>query len=211
MQCRRTANAGVLLTLDGVTILLDGVCRQVGGYYATPEPEHRQLLACMPDVAAFTHSHLDHFDRSFAQEYNKKALRSILGPEGLLKSGLCVDAVTVGQVRVMPISTRHIGKAGQTVPHVSYLIEGSKRILFAGDAAPGQLAGIRADVLIAPYAYAVTAAGWKAAAQLAEQMILLHLPDPDQDPDGLWQAVQAVTQTPGPKLYIPSIGDTVIL
>ena len=117
----------------------------------------------------------------------------------------------MGQVRVTPISTRHIGKAGQTVPHVSYLIEGSKRILFAGDAAPGQLAGIHADVLIAPYAYAVTAAGWKAAAQLAEQLILLHLPDPEQDPHGLWQAVQAVTQTPGPKLYIPGVGQTVVL
>lgn len=209
MQCRRTANAGVLLTLDGVSILLDGVCGQVGGYYATPEPERQRLLADLPDVLAFTHGHLDHFDRQYARQYAEKTLRSVLGPEGLLKHGLCTSPVMVDGVRVTPVPTRHIGKAGQTMPHVSYLIEGSKRILFTGDAAPGQFADMQVDILIAPYAYANTTAGWKSANSLAKQMVLLHLPKQDQDPDGLWQAVHTVTQAPGPFLYIPEIGDII--
>ena len=211
MLCRRTANAGVLLTLDGVRILLDGVCRQVGGYLATPKTEFDDLLACLPDVVAFTHGHLDHFDRSFAHQYNEMTLRSILGPEGLLKEALCTDAVCAGGVTVTPIPTRHIGKAGQTATHVSFLIEGSRRILFTGDATPSAFKDLQVDVLIAPCAYAATAAGWKAAGKLAKQMVLLHLPDPANDPDGLWQAVGAVTQTPGPQLYILQMGQTVTL
>ena len=208
MQCRRTANAGVLLTLDGVNILLDGVCRQVGSYMATPDEQRRELLACMPDVVAFTHGHLDHFDRSYAHQYNQMTLRSILGPEGLLKEGLCTDAVRVGNVTVTPIPTRHIGKAGEASSHVSYLICGSQRILFTGDATPSAFKDLQVDLLIAPYAYAATRAGWRAAGQLADRMILLHLPDPANDPDGLWQAVRTVTSAPGPALFIPAMGET---
>ena len=36
MEIRRTANAGVLLKLDGVRILLDGLCDRVEGYLPTP-------------------------------------------------------------------------------------------------------------------------------------------------------------------------------
>lgn len=211
MQCRRTANAGVLLTLDGVSVLLDGVCRQSGSYYGTPEEERERLLGCMPDVVAFTHGHFDHFDRSFAQQYQKLTLRSILGPEGLLKDGLCTQAVKVGSVSVTPIISRHIGKAGQGVFHVSYLIEGSKRILFAGDAAPTQWKDLHVDVLIAPYAYATTPASWRLSASIAEHLVLLHMPRKEQDEHGLWSAVEAVTQMPGPKLYIPQMGETLSL
>ena len=208
MQCRRTANAGVLLTIDGVSILLDGVCRQSGGYYGTDPQERDQLLACMPDVVGFTHGHFDHFDRSFAQQYYEMTLRSILGPEGLLKEGLCTQPVQVGSVQITPIISRHIGKAGQGVNHVSFLIQGSQRILFTGDAAPSQWKDLCVDVLIAPYAYATTPGSWKQSAAMAQHMILLHLPQREKDIYGLWEAVESTTQAPGPKLYIPQMGQT---
>ena len=211
MQCRRTANAGVLLTLDGVSILLDGVCRQSGAYYGTPEQERENLLDCMPDIVGFTHGHFDHFDRAFAQSYYKKSLRSILGPEGLLKDGLCTNPVTVGAVRVSPIPSRHIGKAGQGVSHVSFLIEGSQRILFTGDAAPTQWKDMAVDVLIAPYAYATTGGSWKQSEAIARHLILLHLPQKQQDEYGLWDAVEATTRIPGPQLYIPQMGQTIYI
>ena len=211
MRCRRTANAGVLLTLDDVDILLDGVCRQVGGYLVTPETELEKLLACMPDVVGFTHGHMDHFDRSFARKYNQMTLRSILGPEGLLKEGLCTGEMQTGGVTITPIPTRHIGIAGEGLPHVSFLIEGSQSVLFAGDAAPSCFKDLQVDVMIAPYTYAATPAGWKAAGKLANKLVLLHLPDPHNDPDGLWQAVRTTTQAPGPQLFILQIGETVIL
>ena len=50
MEIRRTANAGVLLKLDGVSILMDGVCREVKPYPATPPEERALLSSCYPDV-----------------------------------------------------------------------------------------------------------------------------------------------------------------
>lgn len=205
MQCRRTANAGVLLRMDGVTVLLDGVCRQSGGYYGTPDEQIQSLLACPPDITAFTHGHLDHFDRSFAQKLYHKTLRPILGPEGLLRDGSICQPVQVGAVTVTPIPSRHIGAAGKDTPHVSYFIQGSKRVLFTGDASPVALKDMRADVLIAPYAYATTASSWQLAAGIAPELILLHLPMPEQDPADLWSAVRETTAAPGPKLTIPEI------
>ena len=209
MQCRRTANAGVLLTLDGVTVLLDGVCRQSSGYFGTPDGEKDALIACPPHITAFTHGHLDHFDRAFAQTMYHKTLRSILGPEGLLKEGCICEPMVVEGVKVSPIPSRHIGKAGQEVAHVSYLIEGSKRVLFTGDAAPVQFRGYEVDVLIAPYAYAITSSSWNLAGQIAEDLILLHLPRRECDPDGLWHAVEETVKTPGPRLHIPMISQIV--
>lgn len=210
MQCRRTANAGVLLSLDGVNILLDGVCRQTQGYFGTPESEKEALYACPPDITAFTHGHLDHYDRSFAQTLYTRTLRSILGPEGLLKVGTVCEPVSVGGVTVTPIPSRHIGKAGQGVAHVSYLIQGRKRVLFTGDAAPIQFRQVQADVLIAPYAYATTVSSWQLSAAIAPELVLLHLPRRDQDPGGLWKAVEQTTQIPGPRLHIPHISETFV-
>ena len=63
MRIRRTANAGVLLTLDTITILLDGVCQQVHPYLPTPAEIRSELLENAPDIVAFTHEHQDHFCR----------------------------------------------------------------------------------------------------------------------------------------------------
>ena len=211
MQLRRTANAGVLLTLDGTTVLLDGVCKQTGPYYGTPEAEIQGFLACAPDITAFTHGHLDHFDREFAHKLYHKTLRSILGPEGLLKEGCACTQVRIGAVTVTPIPSRHIGKAGQETNHVSYLIEGSERILFAGDAAPTQFRNLRVDVLIAPYAWAITPSAWRMAAQVADKLVLVHLPPRGTDPANLWDQVSNTVTDPGVRFWIPDMGETILL
>lgn len=209
MQCRRTANAGVLLTLDGVTVLLDGVCRQSPPYLGTPLREREMLLACPPDITAFTHGHLDHFDRAFAQSLYEKTLRSVLGPEGLLKQGLCTHGQTVAGVTVTPIPSRHIGRAGKDTPHVSFWIRGSEQILFTGDAAPSQWKDIHADVLIAPYAYAITEAGWKAAKSIASKIVIVHMPDKERDDQGLWQALEMTVGDAS--VWIPDISREITL
>ena len=209
MQCRRIANGGVLLTLDGVTVLLDGVCREVFPYLGTPPQEKDNLLACPPDITAFTHGHMDHFDRAFAKELYQKTLRSILGPEGLLKEGLCTHGQTVAGVTVTPIASRHIGAAGKDTPHVSYLIEGSKRVLFTGDAAPSVWKDMRCDVLIAPYAYAITPSGWKTANAIADTVVIVHMPPRQNDPDGLWHALE--TTVGSDPVILPEISREITL
>ena len=209
MVIRRTANAGVLLTLDGVRILLDGVCKELSPYLGTPEHIREELLCCVPDILAFTHGHKDHFDRSFAQSLYEKTLRSVLGPEDILRQGMSEKPVRVGNTAVTPVKTRHIGKAGLDTRHMSFRIEGSKTVLFTGDAAPTQFKDYpKADVLIAPYAYAITPGGWQMAQKLADTVVIVHMPDRQNDPQGLWTALEQTTgQGSGVKLLLPDINE----
>ncbi len=211
MQIKRTANAGVLLQLDGTHLLLDGVCGLVEPYLPTPPQEREAILHSVPDAVAFTHSHTDHYDASFVSDYLQNAAGPILGPADIPFS--TQNTVRAGELQIFQIPTSHIGKVAATGHH-SFVIQGSRCVWFVGDASPLQWRKFadlpRPDVLIAPYAYAI-GSGWQVSAQLGTKtLVLLHLPARDHDPYGLWNAViQTTAQAPGPQLLIPDIGQTV--
>ena len=211
MLLSRVSNAGVLLELDGVKLLLDGLCTAEGPYMATPAPIRDSLLACPADMLAFTHDHPDHFDRAMVEQYRKQTLRPVIGPENL-PYATTFHGVAVGGVSVLPVKSRHIGKEYFHLPHVSFDIEGSKSVWFLGDAVPSQWHGIdrRCDVLIAPFAYALTESAWHMTCQLADHVVLVHMPLRENDPAQLWPQVEAVIGKDCPvKLHIPSIGETI--
>lgn len=201
MRITRTANAGILLELDGSRILLDGVCGQISPYLATPERVRQTLRQHYPDVVAITHRHGDHCDPAFEAEYEKYTGKTVVDPT------FVGSTVQSGAIRVSAVSSRHIGKAD--CPHVSYVIEGSRCVWFTGDAAPSQWKSKRdlpkPDVLIAPFAYATTEAAWRMTRELdPKAVVLLHLPEKSFDPAGLWTAVeQTVGQTPW--VFIPEM------
>lgn len=211
MQLRRTANAGVLLQLDGVNILLDGVCREVKPYPATPDRVKAELTEHFPDAVAFTHIHKDHYDPAYAAAY-AQAGGVIFGPESCHGS---MNPGTVGPVKITPIPSRHIGIAGKTTQHASFILEGSRCVWFLGDAAPAQWRGRDAlpkpDVLIVPYAYATTPSAWALTQSLgAKQVVMLHLPERSLDEIGLWDAIEATVGTAGSMLF-PQMEETVQL
>lgn len=211
MQLRRTANAGVLLRLDGVNILLDGVCREVKPYPATPPEVKAELTDHFPDAAAFTHSHKDHYDPAYATAF-AQAGGVIFGPEschGKMEPG------TVGTVKITPIPSRHIGIAGKTVTHASFVLEGSRCVWFLGDAAPTQWRGKedlpKPDVLIVPYAYATTPAAWALTQSLgAKTVVMLHLPERELDDIGLWNAIEATVGEDSAMLF-PKMDETITI
>ena len=211
MRISRVSNAGVLLELDGVKILLDGFCTGHGPYLATPADLRERLFLDPPDMLAFTHEHPDHFDAHGAEQYHKQTLRPVLGPENL-PCGTSCKGLASGWVSVLPIKSRHIGKEYFHVPHVSYAINGSKSVWFLGDAVPSQWHGIdrKCHVLIAPFAYALTDSAWRMTCQLAEHVVLVHMPLRENDPAQLWFQVEAVTGAFCPvHLHIPQIGETI--
>lgn len=193
--------------MDGVTILLDGVSRQVGSYLATPPGEKSMLSDSWPDVLAFTHCHKDHYDPDFAALFQKQTNGVILGPEDLPGCKATTEPIQIKGVKITPVKSRHIGKVGQTVSHYSFWIEGTKRAWFLGDASPLQWKNIalpKPDVVIVPYAYIITPSAWKWTKDLgADQIVLLHMPDRQNDPDGLWNAVADVVDT---KIHTPDMG-----
>ncbi len=215
MEIQRTANAGVLLKMDGVSILLDGFCSRVDPYLATPNDIRDSLLENPPDILAFTHSHADHYDASLASIYRKKTLRPVIGPENL-PHATAFETISLGAVTITPVGSRHLGKVEKDLKHVSYVIQGSKCIWFLGDASPLQWQGRedlpRPDVMIAPYAYALTKSAWKQTCAMTDHVVLLHLPERSNDPYRLWQMVEDVTANNCPvDLQIPSVGQTISL
>ena len=215
MKIRRTANAGILLELDGVTILLDGVCREVKPYPATPLEEREALQRCFPDVIAFTHAHKDHYDPAFAALYQKQTNGVILGPTSLPGCKATMDDTVVNGVYILPVSSRHIGLAGKDVEHSSFIIQGSRCVWFLGDAAPMQWRGKalpKPDVLVVPYAYANTSSGWAATKALgADHVILLHMPNREEDTIGLWDAVTSVLANEEKKPAILPMSETIAI
>lgn len=204
MELTRTANAGVLLRLDGVTILLDGVCREVKPYPATPPWIKAELTENVPDIVAFTHNHKDHYDPGFAVAALQKN-GVILGPEDCHGT---MGQVTVKGVQITPVSSRHIGAAGREVKHASFLIEGSQRVLFTGDAAPTQWKDLpKLDMLIVPYAYCNTPSAWSVTRKLGDKVVLLHMPERKDDTMGLWQAVEDTVGEKPANFYAPKMGE----
>ena len=195
MELTRTANAGILLKLDGISILLDGVCREVTPYPATPTELRAQLMENRPDAVGFTHNHKDHYDPAYAAAYLQQTGRVILGPEAIKGKR---EAVTVGGVTITPVPCRHIGAAGRDVEHMGFVIQGSKCVWFTGDSAPTQWQGRglpAPDVLVVPYAFANTPSSWALTRSFgAEKIFLLHMPERKADTLGLWTAVEAATE-----------------
>ncbi len=210
MEIQRTANAGVLLKLDGVSILLDGLCDRLEGYLATPPALVRQLEETPPDLLAFTHYHKDHCSEALLLPYRKQNLRPILGPESLYHG-----PVRVGEVTVTPVESRHLGRIEPGLEHVSYIITGSKCVWFMGDAAPIQWKNRRdlpaPDLLIAPYAYGNTPSAWELTCQLCRNVVLLHLPEKGRDPYQLWDSVETVTRGATANLWIPQLTETITI
>ena len=206
MEIQRTANAGVLLKMDGVSILLDGLADRVEGYLPTPPVIVRQLLDNPPDLLAFTHCHKDHCSEALLLPNRNQNLRPVFGPESLY-----LGRIQVGDVTITPVESRHLGKTEPGLQHISYIIQGSQCVWFTGDASPLQWKSRndlpRPDVLIAPYAYGNTKAAWEISKSLANRIVLLHLPDKAEDVWGLWKSIEDVAcKDPSTEFWIPEIG-----
>lgn len=216
MELRRTANAGFLLTLDGATIALDGVCLAASPYQATPTAERARLSAAPPDLLAFTHCHSDHFDPAFAAAFSGPVVAPDQVAQSLPGKTVSDSPTTVKTVRITPVPTRHIGKSCLTTVHRSFIIEGARRLWFMGDASPAQMALLAPfgspDVLIAPFAYATTPSAVRMVNEAAPKLfVLTHMPRRENDPAMLWDAVKAMLPQLAMEVTIPQIGETVTL
>ncbi len=210
MEIRRTANAGVLLNLDGVSILLDGVCREVGAYLATPPALLKELLDSPPDKVLFTHTHADHYCQDFARRYADKTGLKIALPAGERWTD------PAGTVQITALPTRHMGRGGLTDAHQSFVIQGSRCVWFLGDASPTELKKLdgfpRPDVLTVPYPYISTPSALRLVENLLPcNIILLHLPRQEHDPEGIWQAMAPGMAALASHLRVLSVGQTVKL
>lgn len=216
MEIRRTANAGVLLTLNDVKILLDGVCREVKPYPATPPEITQNLITCPPDAALFTHNHPDHFDPEYCREIKSPIYATAQVAEELSGKSQTEKTAVIGKVRIHAVPTRHMGHYGKTTEHQSYVVEGSQVVWFLGDASPTELRKLasfsKPDVLLIPYPYISTPAALKMMeTYLPCKIVLLHMPLDKDDPEGIWQSANAGVEHLKAYLYVPEMGETLKL
>jgi len=216
MILRRTANAGILLALDGIKILFDGVSREGTAYPATSVEEQDALILEKPDALCISHDHPDHFDSEFATRYANKVNGKVVGPVGAYVPDVTMEPIRIGTVKITPIETRHIGKVGVNVPHTSFIVEGTSCVWFMGDAAVLQWKNRfdlpKPDVLIVPFAYATTATSWEITKSLgAKYVVIVHMPVKESDPYQLLETVKQTTQNDESiEMWIPDIGETKI-
>lgn len=206
MKIKRTANAGVWLETDGMKILLDGVCGLVEPYEKTPDSIRTQLTESFPDVVIYTHRHDDHFDKAYADLYERSTLRPVFGSEVFFSRQF-------GNVQIQTVPTRHIGKTD--IAHSSIIIKGSETIWFAGDASP--LDRIwkdnlpKPDVQIVPFAYANTSSAWKKTLSMgAKNIVIVHMPKRENDIYGIWEAVENTVGN-SENVFIPKMGEELFL
>jgi len=204
MEIKRTANAGVLLKMDGSSVLIDGVCGKFPPYLETPQNIKEELYKNPPDVLLLSHTHPDHFDLAFFESY-KKTFRTHLGAEGQA-------FYEKGNIKITAVKTRHIGK--NDGEHYSFLIEGSKTVWFMGDASPNELVKLNnfttPDVLIIPYAYVITPSALKMTESIGAKLnIILHLPNKEEDNFGLWQEVKKADLDDS--FVIPEIDENIVI
>lgn len=204
MEIKRTANAGVLLKMDGKSVLIDGVCGSFPPYLETPQSIKEELYKNPPDALLITHTHPDHFDLSFFESY-KKAFRTHLGAEG---SAFYEN----GRLRITAVKTRHIGK--NEGEHFSFCIEGSKTIWFMGDASPNELVKLKdftkPDILIIPYAYVITPSALKMTEGIGAKLnVILHLPNREEDKFNLWKETEKANLND--RFVIPKINDLLVI
>ena len=204
MKILRTANAGVLLTLDGVSILLDGICGDLPPYLSTPEAIRLELCRNLPNIVAFTHFHTDHFDNEFVGIYESKTGRSVLNPNS-------PEVKRVGSVEVIPFNTRHIGKTDEK--HISFVINASKCVWFMGDASPLDIKNMaeksKPDLLFAPFSYFSSPSALKRTKELgAEHIFVLHLPNENNDEFKICQTVFENIKNEQ-NIHIIELGETV--
>ncbi len=205
MQILRTANAGVLLEIDGVKLLLDGVCGEIPPYSKTPENIKKDLYDKDLDVVAFTHFHQDHFDSEFAKASEAKG-KKVLSPEN-------AEIIKLKNLEIIPFKTRHIGKSESE--HISFIIKGSKTIWFMGDAAPVTIKGMqefpKPDVLFVPFAYLNSEPSLNITKSAkADNIILLHTPEREKDCLGIWENVEK-TIINEENIYLINLGETLEL
>ena len=181
--------------------MLDGVCEELLPYEETPYDIKEELVLAPPHIIAFSHRHKDHYSRDFVKKVNA----SVITPES--------DKKDFSEYGFYTVETRHIGK--NDVEHQSFVFESEKCVWFMGDASPVCLENLKEfekpDVLVVPYAYAITKSAWERTLSLgAENIILLHMPKREMDEMKLWETVESITA--GSKnLIIPEIKEEIIL
>lgn len=211
-----TSNAGFRVEIDNCSILIDAFNegRHVP-YCGTPASVWQRELARGADVLFYTHLHDDHFSpkltAAFLRQHPKTQLIAPVEAEQILReldvdlrsAQFLSDPVHTFQLRpglrLTAFETRHIGTLPGEVAHYSVLLQGSEVFFDSGDASASvsnfRLLSMPA-VDLAACSMLFFLSGGRTEHLLkdilhAKKTLVMHLPDPALDTQGLTQQVRS--------------------
>lgn len=198
------SNAGVVLALGGVSLMVDGIYN-AGGLPFSDVPGDI-LAAVRPDYLAFTHTHHDHLDQGRLEAYLAvRLVQGLLLPPGVRADRHGAPGVvmkgTGGTVAWRGLTVRwartpHLDHAKPE--HHSFVVAGGgAAVLVAGDAMPSpQLAalcaGERLDAALLTPFFLQDPEGRRLLETIGvpDQVLLYHLPRVEDDAHNLLRLAQ---------------------
>jgi L-ascorbate metabolism protein UlaG (beta-lactamase superfamily) len=164
LELRFLGHATVALHLDGIDLLTDPVLRRRVAHLRHHQPHVVDPEPTAPGAVLISHIHQDHLDLPSLARFSRGT--HLIVPRGagrmLERRGYTAieeleegSATSVGAIRIRATHARHHGRRppfGPTAACLGYVVEGTRRIYFAGDTAlfPGMAALGPIDVALLP-------------------------------------------------------------
>lgn len=196
MEITLLCNAGLAITCEGYTLLVDLPNRELAPYYRLPDAVWQEILSrnapyMSPAGIFITHDHPDHCDRDKVALFRKRWPQvPVFLPESAAEEGtLLWDPFSIRWKRV-----DHAPMDIPTPPHVVTWIEARGHTIYlAADARPDPedhrnfLRGRVADVAFWNSMYLSRAETRKLLADTAKRSYIYHMPPERPDPGGMWK------------------------
>lgn len=227
-QITYIGNCGIQVEMDGIVIWADPYCLHKYGIWLDTPPEVKRAMETYteplkkPDLLLISHIHDDHYNRAFIGQLLLKEPRLLcIAPklvcDDLIQNGyagaggqmLLAEEVTdrvicrfQAELSVEVARTTHIGDDLFQTEHYSYCIDGTKRVIFAGDAQPAGENYLSfaengpVDLLAAPFVYITRKKYRKMIYDSIRpaKLALIHMPDPALDEYHFIDAALAMQQ-----------------
>ncbi|MCB0831326.1 MAG: MBL fold metallo-hydrolase, partial [Solirubrobacterales bacterium] len=138
-------HATVLVELDGVRLVTDPVLRTRVVHLLRHAPDPGSRFIDGVDAVLISHLHFDHLDLPTLKRYDRETRMIVPAGAGPMirklgfrnVSELTVgEGVEIGPVRVLAVTAEHDGRRhpfGVEADALGYVIDGSRRLFFAGD------------------------------------------------------------------------------
>ncbi len=200
-QVTLLANAGIMLRMNGKTIMIDALHdRETPPFSSTPQEVLRRVMRKEPpferiDISITTHRHPDHYSQALTQQmYATHQETQFVLPKGTLVPGARVsilrsgeDRLSFGGVNLYAYQMTHEGAEYAHVKNYGFVIEyeGSK-VIVLGDAGFTEISDFLADqnpdALFVNFPFFTLVRGRQALAQVqTKKLFAYHLPFAQQD------------------------------
>lgn len=209
MKITLLCNAGLALTCEGETLLIDAPNGEMEPFFAIKEDLWQKITgnrSPFENVCGlyFTHDHPDHYDRKKVEEYLTRCPET---PVFLPAENMEQGSVTMGPFKISYQQLDHAPMEEKTPPHVvTWIQAGTQSVYIAADAKLDTeshrafLGEKKADIAFWNSMYLSQPQTRQLLRDAAVRNYIYHMPENDPDGYGLWRKCDRNLQRYGDEL-----------